>query len=152
MISKVLVVTVMPPLGATPFPCFFTPSSSVCLIFPGGCSLIVVDRELYGGIPPVCFDSEGGADPATTWKPVGTSASSSVCLIFPGGCSLIIVDRELYSGIPSVCFDSEGGADPATTWKSAGTSAGGEEKRGVDGGVCVWCSSKRNFGNFTTNG
>ena len=103
MISKVLVVTVMPPLGATPFPCFFSPSSSVCLIFPGGCSLIVVDRELY-------------------------------------------------SGIPSVCFDSEGGADPATTWKSVGTSACGEEKRGVDGGVCVWCSSKRNFGNFTTNG
>ena len=96
-------VCLMPPFGATPFPCFFTPSSSVCLIFPGGCSLIVVDRELYGGIPPVCFDSEGGADPATTWKSVGTSAC-------------------------------------------------GEEKRGVDGGVCVWCSSKRNFGNFTTNG
>ena len=66
------------------------------------------------------------------------SLSSSVCLIFPGGCSLIVVDRELYGGIPPVCFDSEGGADPATTWKSVGTSACGEEKRGVDGGVCVW--------------
>ena len=56
------------------------------------------------------------------------------------------------NGCPSVCFDSERGADPATTWKSVGTSACGEERRGVDGGVCVWCSSKRNFGNFTTNG
>ena len=75
---------------------FFTPSSSVCLIFPGGCSLIVVDRELYGGLPPVCFDSEGGAGPATTWKSVGTSACGEEKRGVGGGVSVVILQVKLW--------------------------------------------------------
>ena len=59
-----------------------------------------MDRELYGGIPPVCFDSEGGADQATTWKSLGTSASSSVCLIFLGGSSKGIASLGVTLGCP----------------------------------------------------
>ena len=73
-ISKVLVVAVMPPLGP-PLSHVFSPlSSSACLIFPGGCSLIVGDRELYGACHLCASFPEGGAVPATTRNSVGTSA------------------------------------------------------------------------------
>ena len=85
-------VCLMPPFGATPFPCFFTPSSSVCLIFPGGCSLIVGDRELYGACHLCASFPEGGAVPATTRNSVGTSEKRGV----GGDVSVVILQVKLW--------------------------------------------------------
>ena len=55
-----------------------------------------MDRELYSGIPSVCFDSEGGADPATTRKSVGTSACGEEKRGVGGGVSVVILQVKLW--------------------------------------------------------
>ena len=75
---------------------FFHPSSSLCLIFPGGCSLIVGDRELYGAFHLCASFPEGGAVPATTWNSVGTSACGEEKKGVGGGVSVVILQVKLW--------------------------------------------------------
>ena len=71
-------------------------SDGLCLIFPGGCSLIVGDRELYGAGHLCASFPEGGAVPATTRNSVGTSACGEEKRGVGGGVSVVILQVKLW--------------------------------------------------------